>query len=341
MPTADHSESHPSPPLPPPAPLSALGIGSVLGAPTDEEDAAYGRALRRAIELGVNHVDTAINYRCQRSERVIGCVLRDVATGAESPKIFVTTKGGYLPLEAPPPASKEEYRAYITREYLDTGIIDAGELVAGGHCIAPKFLRNQVERSIANLGVDSIDIYYIHNPEQQLEAITPREFDNRMHDAFAELERCVNDGLIQSYGCATWNGLRVPADAQNHISIESLVSAARDVAGEEHHMVAVQMPVNLGMMEGVRLPTQMVNGHQRTALESAGDMGVAMIAVAPLMQGRLAINLPPAAREAFPEAKTDAACALSFVKMIPNVASVVVGMRDVKHVEENVELLLR
>ncbi len=338
MPTAAHSESPPSPPSPP---LSAIGIGSALGAPTDEEDAAYDRALRRAIELGVNHVDTAINYRCQRSERVIGRVLRDVGTGtggAHDAKIFVTTKGGYLPLEAPPPASKEEYRAYITREYLDTGIIDAAELVAGGHCIAPKFLRNQVERSIANLGVDSIDIYYIHNPEQQLEAITSKEFDNRMHDAFAELERCVNDGLIQSYGCATWNGLRVPADAQNHISVESLVSAARDVAGDEHHMVAVQMPVNLGMMEGVRSPTQMVNGHQRTALESAGDMGVAMIAVAPLMQGRLATNLPPAAREAFPEAKTDAACALSFVRMLPNIASIVVGMRDVRHVEENVEL---
>jgi aryl-alcohol dehydrogenase-like predicted oxidoreductase len=334
MPTAAHSDPHQNPP-----PLSALGIGSALGAPSDEEDAAYGRAVRRALELGINHIDTAINYRCQRSERVIGRVLREGrAGGANGAKIFVTTKGGYLPLEAPPPESKEAYRAYIAREYLDTGIINVAELVAGGHCIAPAFLRNQVERSIANLGVESIDIYYIHNPEQQLEAVTRGEFDNRMHDAFAELERCVNDGLIQSYGCATWNGLRVAADAQNHISIESLVSAARDVAGDEHHMVAVQMPVNLGMMEGVRAPTQMVNGHQRTALEAAGDMGVAMIAVAPLMQGRLATNLPPAAREAFPEAKTDAACALSFVRMLPNVASIVVGMRDVRHVEENVEL---
>ena len=334
MPTAAHSDSQLDQP-----PLSSLGIGSALGAPTDDEDAAYERELRRALELGINHIDTAINYRCQRSERVIGRVLREGGAGvANGAKIFVTTKGGYLPLEAPPPESKEAYRAYIAREYLDPGIVNSADLVAGGHCIAPGFLRNQIERSIANLGVDSIDIYYIHNPEQQLEAVTRGEFDNRMHDAFAELERCVTEGLIQSYGCATWNGLRVAADAQNHISIESLVSAARDVAGDEHHMVAVQMPVNLGMMEGVRAPTQMVNGHQRTALEAAGDMDVAMIAVAPLMQGRLATNLPPAAREAFPDARTDAACALSFVRMLPNVASIVVGMRDVRHVEENVEL---
>jgi aryl-alcohol dehydrogenase-like predicted oxidoreductase len=283
-------------------------------------------------------VDTAINYRCQRSERVIGRTLQDI--GSDGPRVFVTTKGGYLPLEAPPPATKAEYRAYIQREYLDTGIIEAADLVAGGHCIAPGFLRNQVERSLANLGVSAIDIYYIHNPEQQLEAVSSGEFDNRMHDAFTALEGCVRDGLIRSYGCATWNGLRVPSNARNHISVESLVSTARDVAGDEHHLVALQMPVSLAMMEGVRASTQMVNGHERTALEAADEMGIAMIAVAPLMQGRLALDLPAAAREAFPEAGTDAECALSFVKMVPNVASVVVGMRSVGHVEENAGLFL-
>ena len=322
-----------SPVLPP---LSHLGIGSALGAPSDQEDADYERAIRRAVELGINHLDTAINYRCQRSERVIGRTLRDY--GTDGSKLFVTTKGGYLPLDAPPPATKDEYRAYIQREYIDTEIIQPAELVAGGHCIAPGFLRNQVERSIANLGVEAIDIYYIHNPEQQLDAISREEFDNRMHDAFTVLESCVRDGLIVSYGCATWNGLRVPVGAQNHLSIESLVTTAHDVAGDDHHFVAVQMPVNLGMMEGVRASTQLVNAHERTSLEAADETGIAMIVVAPLMQGRLAKDLPPAAREAFPDARTDAACALSFVRMLPNVASVVVGMRTVQHVEENAEL---
>lgn len=331
--------------------LTSLGIGTALGAPSDEEDAAYDAALRCAIELGVNHIDTAINYRCQRSERTIGRTLREIdsragsrtgpnGNGGASP-LFVTTKGGYLPLEAPPPASKDEYRAYIQREYLDTGIIQGAELVAGGHCIAPRFLRDQVKRSVANLGLPRIDIYYIHNPEQQLDAVSRDEFDNRMHAAFMELESCVRDGLIGSYGCATWNGLRVPVSAPNHISIESLVATARDVAGTEHHLVAVEMPVNLGMMEGVRVATQTVNGQERTSLEAADEMGLAMIAVAPLMQGRLARDLPPAARAAFPEATSDAACALSFVRMLPNVASIVVGMRDVQHVQDNVAFFSR
>ena len=308
-------------------------MGTALGAPTDEEDAAYERAIRRAFELGVNHIDTAINYRCQRSERVIGRTIREIAPTTGT--VFVTTKGGYLPLEAPPPASKAEYREYIEREYLDTGIIDAADLVAGGHCIAPGFLRNQVERSLANLGLASIDIYYIHNPEQQLDAVSREIFDNRMHDAFAELERCVSDGLIRSYGCAMWNGLRVELRESNHVSLQTLVTTANDVAGPGNHLVAVQMPVNLGMMEGVRVATQVVGRRARTSLEAANDLGLAVIAVAPLMQGRLAHDLPKAARDAFPEATTDAACALAFVRMLPGIASVIVGMRNVSHVEEN------
>ena len=316
--------------------LSRLGIGTALGDPSDDQDLAYDRAIRRAIGLGVTHIDTAINYRCQRSERVIGRALREM--GSDVPPLTITTKGGYLPLEAPLPATREEYRAYVKREYLDTEIVGTAELVAGGHCIAPRFLRDQIERSIANLGVGTISIYYIHNPEQQLDAVSREEFDNRMHAAFAALEGCVSDGLIGSYGCATWNGLRVAPEAQNHVSIESLVATARNVAGDEHHLSTVQMPVNLGMTEGIRMATQIVNGQPRTALEAADAMELDMIVVAPLMQGRLAHDLPGTAREAFPEAETDAACALTFVQMLPSVASVVVGMRDVRHVEENAAL---
>ena len=319
-----------------PPPLSHLGFGSALGAPSDEEDAAYDSALRRALQLGVNHVDTAINFRCQRSERVIGRALLDGA--ANGARVFITTKGGYLPLESPPPASKAEYREYVEREYIDTGIIDPASLVAGGHCISPRFLRNQVERSTANLGVGMIDIYYLHNPEQQLDGVSREEFETRLHDAFSELEACVRDGLIASYGCATWNGLRVPPSAPNHLSIQMLASTAHEVAGDGHHFVAVQMPISLGMTEGVRLSTQLVNSRERTAHEAALETGIAMIAVAPLMQGHLAQDLPAAAREAFPTATSDAACALSFVRMLPDVASVVVGMRNVKHVEENTAL---
>lgn len=312
--------------------VSALGVGTALGDPTDHEDELYEDALAVAVECGITLVDTAINYRCQMSERAVGRAVRKLGDGARP---LVCTKSGYLPLEAPPPESKDEYRAYIQREYIDSGIIDPGDLVAGGHCIAPGFLTDQIRRSLSNLQIDVIDLYYVHNPAQQLDSVPRDVFEVRLRNAFAALEGCVDEGHIRAYGCATWHALRVAPDAPNHLSLESLLQAARDVAGDSHHFAAVQIPINLAMVEAVRVPTQLVSGRPRTALEAADELGVAVIAVAPLLQGRLTSGLPAAARDAFPEAGSDAECALAFVGMLPHVTSVVVGMRSAKHVREN------
>src|SRR5712672_757015 len=52
--------------------VSALGLGTYLGECDDAEDARYAATVSAALEKGVNLFDTAINYRCQRSERTIG-----------------------------------------------------------------------------------------------------------------------------------------------------------------------------------------------------------------------------------------------------------------------------
>ncbi len=324
-------------------PVSALGIGSFAGDPTDADDAVYVSATTNALERGITLVDTSINYRFQRSERAIGKALRDWrnggSNGSNHAPITVCTRGGYVPLEAPAPASKTEYRNYVEREYFNTGIIHPDELVAGGHCIAPTFMSDQIARSRANLRVDVIDLYYLHNPEQQLDGISRDVFTQRLRDAFAALEACMGVGAIRAYGCSTWHGLRVGPDAPNHLSLESLVNAAREVAGDDHHFAAVQLPINLAMSEAVRVPTQMVKGQLRTVLEAASELGVSVVACAPLMQGTLAEGLPDAVRAALPEAPTDAGRALNFVRTLPGVTSTVVGMRSLVHVEENAALL--
>src|SRR5690242_10590756 len=55
---------------------SSIGLGTYLGDPTDADDAAYAEAARRAIASGINLLDTAINYRCQRSERALGAAIQ-------------------------------------------------------------------------------------------------------------------------------------------------------------------------------------------------------------------------------------------------------------------------
>lgn len=324
--------------------VSALAIGTALGDPTDAEDARYGDAIDAALAAGVTVIDTAINYRCQRSERAVGHALARARShaprdGLRAGPVVVCTKGGYVPLESSPPSSKDAYRAYVRNTYMDTGMIRADELVAGGHCIAPAFLSDQIARSRWNLGVECIDLYYVHNPEQQLEGGIDRDtFARRLHAAFEAMEAAVDAGAIRAYGCATWSGLRASPEAPNHLSLEQLARTAHDIAGDGHHFHAVQVPVSLAMPEAVRLQTQLVGGAARTALEAANELGIAVVAGAALMHGRLAHDLPAAARAIFPDAPTDAACALTFARMLPHVACVAVGMRSREHVRENVDV---
>lgn len=317
--------------------VSSIGMGTYLGECDDREDDRYVEALTAGIERGLNVLDTAINYRCQRSERAVGRALRKAIDGGlvERSEVVVCTKGGYVPLESQPPDSRNEYDAYLDREYFRASVMARDEIVAGGHCIRPRFLANQIERSRANLGVECIDVFYIHNPEQQLDSVTREKFHSLMSDAFAELESQVSQGRIGSYGCATWNGFRVFAAARNHLSISELVDIATKVGGKSHHFHFIQVPVNLAMTEVVRAPTQSADGANAGLLDAAKKLGISVVASASLMQGQLTQSLPDGVRSLFPGLMSDAQRAIAFVRSLP-VATALVGMRSIQHLEENV-----
>jgi len=316
--------------------VSSIGMGTYLGECDDAEDERYVELLLAGVGRGLNLLDTAINYRCQRSERAVGqAVRRAIVDGkATREELVVCTKGGYVPLEGAPPESREEYNAYLESQYFGRGTMSRGDLVAGGHCLTPRFLTDQIERSLANLELDCIDIFYLHNPEQQLDTLDRPRFMGVMRGAFAELESQAKAGRIGAYGCATWNGFRVFAASRNHLSLPDLVGLAREVGGSAHHFRAIQLPVNLAMTEAIRSPTQSADGKNVPLLGLAEALGVSVVASASLMQSQLTRDLPPAVRSLFPALATDAQRAIAFVRSLP-VATALVGMRSREHLEEN------
>src|SRR5215213_1389632 len=58
--------------------MSTIGLGTYLGHWDERTDRMYREAIKRAIELGCNVIDSAINYRFQRSERSIGAALKQL-----------------------------------------------------------------------------------------------------------------------------------------------------------------------------------------------------------------------------------------------------------------------
>lgn len=200
---------------------------------------------------------------------------------------------------------------------------------------------DQVQRSRRNLGLSTIDIYYLHNPEQQLDALPRDAFLRAMRDAFAQMEREVASGNIGCYGCATWNGFRAKPDDKGHLELGELVRIAEAVAGADHHFRVVQLPISLAMAEAVRAPTQALDGTLVPLLQTANELGVAVIASAPLMQGQLTGGLPAKLAEAFPDLETDAQRAVAFVRSLPRVTSALVGMKTPAHLEEQIRAVKR
>jgi len=317
--------------------VGALGLGTYLGDCTDADDAAYAAVTRAALHAGVNVFDTAINYRCQRSERTVGrAIVEAIASGeVRRDEVVVCTKGGYVALDGEPPASREAYDAYLARELFDPGIVAPADLVRGGHCIAPRFLAHQLARSLDNLGLRTVDLYHVHNPEEQLLAVDRDTFRARMRAAFTLLEERAASGEIAAYGCATWNGFRVGPEHRQHLSLAELVTLARDVAGTAHHFRAVQLPVSLAMPEAARVPTQRLGRKLVPMLEAAEALGIGVIASATLMQGKLTDGLPAEMHDLFPGCSTDAQRALRFTSSLPGVNVALAGMRSTAHLDEN------
>ncbi len=312
--------------------LSSVGIGTYLGREDDATDQSYRRSLARALERGLNVVDTAVNYRHQRSERAVGAMLAGlVQRGAvRRDEVVIATKGGYIPFDGAMPADP---RAWFTHTYLRTGIIQPGDVV-GMHCMTPRYLDDQIARSRANLGLETIDVYYVHNPEGQLGEVARPAFFERLREAFGALERAVADGRIGCYGTATWNGYRQPPDAPDHLFLDEVMAAARDAGGADHHFRVIQLPYNLAMPEAFTRANQRAGGDTVSTLEAARRLGVYVMASASVHQGHLTRGLPPVVAEYLPGLATDAQRAVQFVRSTPGIGTALVGMKSVAHVDE-------
>lgn len=316
--------------------ISSLGIGTYLGQPNEATDASYTAAIVAAVESGINLIDTAINYRLQRSERTVGTALKVLAhKGISRDEVVVCTKGGYLTPDGSMPADPNHY--FFT-EYLQKEILAAKDIAAGCHCMTDLFLANQLGRSLKNLQVECIDVYYLHNPETQLSEIAPAEFLKRVRDAFVFLEMAVERGQIQFYGMATWNGFRQDKSARDAMQLPEMVAIAKEIAGEQHHFRFVQLPFNLGMTEALTLGNQNVGSQLKTVMEAASELGITLIGSASLLQGQVAQNLPTFVAEAL-GLENDAERALQFARSAPGITAALVGMSRTAHVEANTRLV--
>ena len=120
--------------------------------------------------------------------------------------------------------------------------------------MTPAYLQSQLDQSLRNMKLECVDVYYIHNPESQLQFIPEPEFYARLKLAFERLEQNRKQGKLAYYGVATWNGFRT----KPHHSLVRMVEAAREIGGEAHGFRFIQLPFNLAMPEAVDVANETI-----------------------------------------------------------------------------------
>jgi aryl-alcohol dehydrogenase-like predicted oxidoreductase len=199
--------------------LGCMGLSQVYG-PTDEATAV--RVIQRALKLGVTLLDTAMSYGEGNNERLLGRAL----------------------------AGRRE-RAVVATKF---GIVrDAGGVRLDAH---PGRVRADCEASLARLGIDVIDLYYLHRADPQVP----------LEDTIGAMARLVDAGLVR------------------HLGVSELRPEQLEQAAAVHPIAAVQFEWSLMWREP-----------EFDLVPAARRLGIGLVAYSPLGRGLLTGTLSASA----------------------------------------------
>ncbi|WP_044419180.1 aldo/keto reductase [Halarcobacter anaerophilus] len=323
--------------------FSKLGLGTFNKEPYKEENYVfhYIEGVKEAVKSGINLIDTASNYRYGQSEKEIGIALKELIDekSIKREELIICSKGGFIQLDYPFPENPYEW---INENIIKTKLANKDDIELDQHCLTADFIEWSFEKSLKNLGVEAIDIYFLHNPEMQLLKLGYNKFLKRIESIFKRFEKMADKGLIKYYGVATWNGFTNDKRSKELMNLEDLVNIAKKVGGEEHRFKYIQTPFNIGKTSIYTMPTQSVNNEECTLLQAAYRLGIGVISSSSLLQMNLF-------KKSFkPETgylldskmvlKNDIQLALQFVRSTPGLVSSLFASKVPVHIKENLEI---
>ena len=315
--------------------LSNVGVGTYLGNMDGATDDLVKTAVKNSILAGINVVDTAINYRSQKAERSVGKAISELIqdTKLNRNEIFISTKNGYVTNDGD---VKEDFWQYVNKEYVTKGVIEANDITSGYHCMTVPYLADQLERSRKNLGLDCIDLMYLHNAvEGQIKDIGKDQFMKNLRSCFEFFETKRKEEKIRFYGMATWECFRVEKDNPQFLELSDVMSLATEVGGSEHGFRFIQLPYNMYLDQALMIKNQIYEGKMESILQVAKRYGVGVFTSVPLMQAKL---LSPGVMPEFGNLKPSLR-ALQFTRSTPGVLAPLIGHKLDEHVQENLEIL--
>ena len=269
---------------------SKIGYGTYR---VHDQNETQTETLETAIEAGCNLIDTSSNYTDGGSETLIGNVLQKMISTSkiQREEIILVSKVGYMQGQNLEQAQQREASGDPWEEVVKY-------MEGCWHCIHPDFLIDQWTRSTERLGLETIDVYLLHNPEYFLSDAKNRSaqsswevirdtFYDRVYRAFIQMEQFVADGKVRYYGISS-NTFPDPQTDFEHISLtrvyEAATKAAETVYGDHavSHFKVIQLPYNLLESEALTETNNEIEGTRVTVLEAAKSLGLGVLVNRPL-----------------------------------------------------------
>jgi len=185
-----------------------------------QDDAESVATMRRAIDLGINWIDTAAVYGLGHSEEVVGRLLRELPA---SKRPFVFTKCGMIWDSKNPMAEPRRV-------------------------LKPESIRRECEASLQRLGIDRIDLYQFHWPDP----------DTPVEESWSEMDKLVKEGKVHAAGVSNFNvELLESCEAIRHVdslqppfSLINRKAAEKEIPWCEQHNTGVicYSPMQSGLL---------------------------------------------------------------------------------------------
>ncbi|HEX4561915.1 MAG TPA: aldo/keto reductase [Gemmatimonadales bacterium] len=309
--------------------VSEIGFGSwAIGGnqygnsygPTD--DAESRRAIRRALDLGCTFFDTADVYGHGHSEEVLGDALAGIR-----PRVVIATKVGGNFYNRGVHALLRDRIADVTGTPFDAIPADAPLPVTHDSTFTPDYIRFALEQSLRRLKTDYVDLLQLHNPALNLIASM---------DTYGVLEELKQEGKIRAYGVS----IHPPEEglAAIQATMSDTIQVVYNIARREPEdgLLAAARAANVGIIAREPLANGfLAGGYGPDATWQTGDIRARMPRPYVTKMAALGARVRDLATQS---RVSPSQLALRFVLDNPDVGVVIVGMKTVKQVDDNLAL---
>ncbi|MGH7547976.1 MAG: aldo/keto reductase [Gemmatimonadales bacterium] len=285
--------------------------------PTD--DAESRRTVRRALDLGCSFYDTADVYGHGHSEEILG----EALAGIRQNVIVATKVGGNFYNRDVNPQIRNRIGEAIGRP-LDQWPAEAPLPLTHDSNFSPAYVRFAVEQSLQRLRTDYIDLLQLHNPPIDLISNTA---------TYGVLDDLKREGKIRFYGVSVHppeEGLAA-IDVARPDTVQIVYNLAR--REPENAFLPAARAANVGVIAREPLANGLLAG--KYGPDSQWERGDIRVRMPRPYVARLAALGQRARELAKPAGLTPAQLALKFVLDNAAVSVVIVGMKTVAQVEEN------